>query len=205
MPRRSMCFSAADVEEAEAEGRPWVALRVFDWDLVSADDFLGQVRGEAYQVRVDARMQSRQASVCGMQPSAVPLLPPCALLPQAELLFRDIDPSQQAPGAATWLPLYGWKGGAKSGKKVDAGEIHVAGGPPACLHVPLCHVRFGVLPACNAAALLPALPTSAPLRTNSFFGHWLHGAPPCPVAAWFETRGDDSQQGELRGGRVVPC
>lgn len=26
-----------------AESRPYVALRVFDWDLVSADDFLGQV------------------------------------------------------------------------------------------------------------------------------------------------------------------
>lgn len=69
-----------------AAGRRHVSLRVFDWDLVSADDFLGQ----------------------------------------AELPFSAIDASATGPGAPQWLPLYGWKGGAKSGRKVDAGEIQVA-------------------------------------------------------------------------------
>lgn len=34
-------------------------------------------------------------------------------------------PSQAGP-APLWLPLYGWKGGGKGGKRVDAGEIQVA-------------------------------------------------------------------------------
>lgn len=59
---------------------------MFDWDLVSADDFLGQ----------------------------------------AELPFAALDAAAAGPGEPLWLPLYGWKGGGKSGKKVDAGEIQVA-------------------------------------------------------------------------------
>lgn len=35
-----MCFAPQDVAEALAARRAYVALRVYDWDLLSSDDFL---------------------------------------------------------------------------------------------------------------------------------------------------------------------
>ncbi|KAL4424975.1 hypothetical protein ABPG77_002860 [Micractinium sp. CCAP 211/92] len=42
----TVAFSPADVADGLAAGRPYVSLRVYDWDLVSADDFLGQCEVE---------------------------------------------------------------------------------------------------------------------------------------------------------------
>ncbi|PSC71573.1 pollen-specific SF21-like [Micractinium conductrix] len=63
----TMVFAPADVVEALGEGWPHVALRVYDWDLVSADDFLGQCELLFTDI-LEAAATAARGSGCGGLP-----------------------------------------------------------------------------------------------------------------------------------------
>eukprot|EP00887_Chlorella_sp_A99_P001355 scaffold8.g1355.t1 len=138
-------FSTGDVAEAVGQGRPRVALQVYDWDMVSADDFLGQA-----EVPFESVAQARG-------PAAITLS-----------LYAHAGGKREATGQ---LRLAAWFGPPQAPRPAaDAGEGEGAGAPalvtsslcapaggahsaPLVLHTAQCTLYEEPLMACLAVTL----------------------------------------------------
>lgn len=134
----TVAFSAADVAEGLAAGRPYVSLRVFDWDLVGAGVAgAAPCQGAGHSMSLPRACLAELCRHCsGRLNHACPeeTTTSCRLsvqvsaddfLGQCELEFAslaDVTAGGATPGVC-WLPLYGF---ARGGRRVEAGEIQVA-------------------------------------------------------------------------------